>query len=203
MEGPEGQRVGDGLALVITISFSIATVVARRHNSVEMVPAVCLGVIIAACFSGAMASQFAASTMDFAWLILFGAVNLGFGLAIFITGARMVPAALAALISERAETAEIGANVTLYHNVTLGGVSWEKVKRHPTLEDHVVVGAGAKILGPITVGDQKGGLVAVSKGVVAGDEVVTTDYEHNSVHVPLIQLARTKGVRRRMVKATW
>ena len=50
------------------------------------------------------------------------------------------------------ETAEIGANVTLYHNVTLGGVSWEKVKRHPTLEDHVVVGAGAQILGPITIG---------------------------------------------------
>ncbi len=51
------------------------------------------------------------------------------------------------------ETAEIGANVTLYHGVTLGGVSWQKGKRHPTLGDSVVVGAGAKILGPITVGD--------------------------------------------------
>ncbi len=50
------------------------------------------------------------------------------------------------------ETAEIGANVTLYHNVTLGGVSWEKVKRHPTVEDHVVVGAGAQVLGPIVIG---------------------------------------------------
>ena len=50
------------------------------------------------------------------------------------------------------ETAEIGENVTLYHNVTLGGVSWEKVKRHPTLEDHVVVGAGAQVLGPIRIG---------------------------------------------------
>ncbi len=50
------------------------------------------------------------------------------------------------------ETAEIGADVTLYHNVTLGGVSWEKVKRHPTLEDHVVVGAGAQVLGPIVIG---------------------------------------------------
>jgi len=50
------------------------------------------------------------------------------------------------------ETAEIGENVTLYHNVTLGGVSWEKIKRHPTLEDHVVVGAGAQVLGPIVVG---------------------------------------------------
>ncbi len=50
------------------------------------------------------------------------------------------------------ETAEVGANVTLYHGVTLGGVSLQKGKRHPTLEDNVVVGAGAKILGAITVG---------------------------------------------------
>ncbi len=50
------------------------------------------------------------------------------------------------------ETAEIGNNVTLYHGVTLGGVSWEKVKRHPTLGDNVVVGSGAKVLGPFTVG---------------------------------------------------
>lgn len=50
------------------------------------------------------------------------------------------------------ETAEIGDDVTLYHGVTLGGVSWNPGKRHPTLRDGVVVGAGAKILGPITVG---------------------------------------------------
>jgi serine O-acetyltransferase len=50
------------------------------------------------------------------------------------------------------ETAEIGDNVTLYHGVTLGGMTWDKVKRHPTLEDNVVVGSGAKILGPFTVG---------------------------------------------------
>jgi len=50
------------------------------------------------------------------------------------------------------ETAEIGDNVTLYHGVTLGGVSWEKTKRHPTLGDNVVVGSGAKVLGPFTVG---------------------------------------------------
>ncbi|OOR90044.1 serine O-acetyltransferase [Moraxella caviae] len=52
------------------------------------------------------------------------------------------------------ETAEIGDDVTLYHGVTLGGVSWEKgAKRHPTLGDGVVIGAGAKILGGFTVGD--------------------------------------------------
>ncbi len=50
------------------------------------------------------------------------------------------------------ETAEIGTNVTLYHGVTLGGTSLAKGKRHPTLEDNVVVGAGAKILGAITIG---------------------------------------------------
>jgi serine O-acetyltransferase len=50
------------------------------------------------------------------------------------------------------ETAEIGNNVTLYHGVTLGGVSWEKTKRHPTLMDNVVIGSGAKVLGPFTVG---------------------------------------------------
>ena len=49
------------------------------------------------------------------------------------------------------ETAEIGDDVTLYHAVTLGGTSWSKGKRHPTLEDGVVVGAGAKVLGPFTV----------------------------------------------------
>jgi serine O-acetyltransferase len=50
------------------------------------------------------------------------------------------------------ETAEVGANVTLYHGVTLGGTSLTKGKRHPTLEDNVVVGTGAKVLGAITVG---------------------------------------------------
>jgi len=49
------------------------------------------------------------------------------------------------------ETAVIGNDVTLYHGVTLGGTSWNKGKRHPTLEDGVMVGAGAKVLGPITV----------------------------------------------------
>jgi serine O-acetyltransferase len=50
------------------------------------------------------------------------------------------------------ETAEVGNDVTLYHGVTLGGTSWSPGKRHPSLEDGVVVGAGAKILGPITIG---------------------------------------------------
>jgi len=52
------------------------------------------------------------------------------------------------------ETAEVGNDVTLYHGVTLGGTSWNKGKRHPTLLDGVMVGAGAKILGPIVIGYQ-------------------------------------------------
>jgi len=50
------------------------------------------------------------------------------------------------------ETAEIGDDCMMYHGVTLGGTSWNKVKRHPTLKDGVIIGAGAKILGPITLG---------------------------------------------------
>jgi len=51
------------------------------------------------------------------------------------------------------ETAEIGENCTLYHGVTLGGTSWAKEKRHPTLGDNVIIGSGAKVLGPFKVGD--------------------------------------------------
>ena len=62
------------------------------------------------------------------------------------------------------ETAEIGNDVTVYHGVTLGGTSWNPGKRHPTLGSGVVVGAGAKILGPITVGD--GARVAANSVVI-------------------------------------
>jgi len=64
------------------------------------------------------------------------------------------------------ETAEIGDDTTLYHGVTLGGTSWNKGKRHPTLGRNVVVGAGAKILGPIVVGD---GAKVGSNAVVVKD----------------------------------
>ena len=72
------------------------------------------------------------------------------------------------------ETAEIGDDCTLYHGVTLGGVSWDKGKRHPTLGKGVVVGAGAKILGPFVVGDgaKVGSNSVVVKAVPAGATVV-------------------------------
>ena len=68
------------------------------------------------------------------------------------------------------ETAEIGDDVTLYHGVTLGGTSWKEGKRHPTLGNGVVVGAGAKILGPIHIGDgaKIGSNAMVVKEVPAG-----------------------------------
>ena len=64
------------------------------------------------------------------------------------------------------ETAEVGDDVTLYHGVTLGGTSWSPGKRHPTLENGVIVGAGAKILGPITVG--RGTRVGANSVVIQG-----------------------------------
>ncbi len=72
------------------------------------------------------------------------------------------------------ETAEIGDDVTLYHGVTLGGTAWHKAKRHPTLGNNVVVGAGAKILGPIHIGDHArvGSNSVVVKDVPAGITVV-------------------------------
>ncbi len=72
------------------------------------------------------------------------------------------------------ETAEIGDDCTLYHGVTLGGTSWNKGKRHPTLQNNVVVGAGAKVLGPITLGEgtRVGCNAVVVKDVAPGNTVV-------------------------------
>ena len=72
------------------------------------------------------------------------------------------------------ETAEIGDDCTLYHGVTLGGTTWNKGKRHPTLKNNVVVGAGAKVLGPITL----------AEGVrIGSNAVVTKDVDEDSTVV--------------------
>ena len=72
------------------------------------------------------------------------------------------------------ETAEIGDDCTLYHGVTLGGTSWNKGKRHPTLARGVVIGAGAKVLGPLLVGDgaKIGSNAVVVRDVPAGATAV-------------------------------
>ena len=94
----EVSPIGDGLALLIAVVFSIATVITRRFSHVRMTPATCLGTMIAAAFAASQASAFAVSPRDMAFLFAFGVVNLGLGLAFFATGARMIPAAVAALI---------------------------------------------------------------------------------------------------------
>ena len=68
------------------------------------------------------------------------------------------------------ETAEVGDDVMLYHGVTLGGRSMKRVKRHPTVGDRVTIGAGARILGPVTIGDDAlvGANAVVVKDVPAG-----------------------------------
>ncbi|MEO5756974.1 MAG: DMT family transporter [Mesorhizobium sp.] len=90
--------VGDGLALLIAVMFSIATVITRRFSSVRMTPATCLGTILAAGFAASQASTFAVSAGDMGYLFAFGVINLGLGLAFFATGARLIPAAIAALL---------------------------------------------------------------------------------------------------------
>ena len=72
------------------------------------------------------------------------------------------------------ETAVIGDDCTLYHGVTLGGTSWKQGKRHPTLENKVVVGAGAKILGPITIG---------SSAKIGSNAVVISDVPANATAI--------------------
>ena len=91
------------------------------------------------------------------------------------------------------ETAEVGAEVTLYHGVTLGGTSLNKGKRHPTIEDRVVIGAGAKVLGAITIGaDSRIGANAVvvksvpPNSVVVGvpGQIVTRSRQHLAGDAP-------------------
>ncbi len=72
------------------------------------------------------------------------------------------------------ETAIIGDDCTLYHGVTLGGTSWNKGKRHPTLEQGVVIGAGAKVLGPITIG---------KNAKIGSNAVVVKDVPENATAV--------------------
>lgn len=87
------------------------------------------------------------------------------------------------------ETAEIGDNVTLYHGVTLGGTTWKKVKRHPTIGNNVVVGTGAKILGPVKIGDNTR---------IGANSVVVSEIPSNSivVGIPGKVVFRVEGEKR-------
>lgn len=90
--------IGDGLALLIAIAFSTATVITRRYAHVRMTPANCTGMFIATAFAATQASTFEVTPVDMGWLFVFGALTLGLGLAFFASGARLVPAAFAALL---------------------------------------------------------------------------------------------------------
>jgi serine O-acetyltransferase len=87
------------------------------------------------------------------------------------------------------ETSEIGDNVTLYHGVTLGGTTWKKIKRHPTIGNNVVIGAGAKVLGPVKIGDNT---------KIGANSVVVNEIPPNSivVGIPGKVVFRVEGVQR-------
>ncbi|KAB1643575.1 serine O-acetyltransferase [Gulosibacter chungangensis] len=82
------------------------------------------------------------------------------------------------------ETAEVGDDVLIYHGVTLGGVSTKKVKRHPTIGDRVMIGAGAKLLGPIEIG---------SDSSVGANSVVTKSAPPNSILTGVPARARSRA----------
>jgi drug/metabolite transporter (DMT)-like permease len=90
--------VGDVLAVLIALMFATATVVSRRYARVRMTPAACLGCLINAAVSLPLTGSLAVSTTDMALLFTFGALNLGLGMAFFVTGVRLLPAPVSALI---------------------------------------------------------------------------------------------------------
>lgn len=91
--------IGDGLALLIAIVFAAATVITRRYSGVRMTPAACLGIMAGASVAFLLSTDMRVGPADLGLLVLFGALTLGLGMAMFVTGARLIPSALAALIS--------------------------------------------------------------------------------------------------------
>ena len=96
--GGKVSPIGDGLALLIACAFATATVITRHYAHVRMTPATCLGTILAALFAATQAGTLATSGGDALFLFAFGVINLGLGMVFFATGARLIPAAYAALI---------------------------------------------------------------------------------------------------------
>jgi drug/metabolite transporter (DMT)-like permease len=90
--------IGDSLSLLVALAFAGATVITRRHAQVGMMPAVCTGTIMAAVAASSLMGSAVVSAGNAALLFVFGALNLGLGMALFVRGVRLVPAALAALI---------------------------------------------------------------------------------------------------------
>lgn len=91
--------LGDMFALAIAVSFALSVVITRKYPGIRMTPAVLLGVTIAGTIAFFLSGPLAVSLRDFGFLALFGMVNLGLGLALFVTGARLIPSVLSALLS--------------------------------------------------------------------------------------------------------
>jgi drug/metabolite transporter (DMT)-like permease len=97
--GQGGSLTGDLLALSISISFALSVVITRKYPGTRMTPAVLLGVAIAGLIAFVMSGPLAVGASDLGYLMIFGMVNLGLGLALFVTGARLIPSVLSALLS--------------------------------------------------------------------------------------------------------
>lgn len=96
--GEGGSALGLALAATIAVTFAGMTVLTRRFPGIRMTPAASLGCFIASFFAATQAGSFAVGLQDLALLFAFGALNLGLGMALYVTGARMIPSALAALL---------------------------------------------------------------------------------------------------------
>ena len=96
--GEGGSLLGLALAASIPVIFACMTVLTRRHPDIRMTPAASTGCFIAAGIAATQAGAFAVGAQDLALLFAFGALNLGLGMAMYVTGARMIPSALAALL---------------------------------------------------------------------------------------------------------
>ncbi|MEI2300798.1 DMT family transporter [Ensifer sp. MJa1] len=112
--------VGDALALLIPVVFALATVITRRYPHVRMTPATCFGCFAAAAIAASQSSGPSVTSGELALLFVFGAFNLGLGMALFVTGARLVPSALAALLGT-AETVLGPLWVALIHGEVPSG----------------------------------------------------------------------------------
>ena len=124
-------------------------------------------------------------------------------LARFFTGIEIHPGATIGKGLFIGETTEIGDDVTLYHGVTLGGTGKDKGKRHPTVGNKVVIGAGAKVLGPINIGDNSkiGSNSVVLKDVPSGATAVGIP-ARNIVRVSenhaIIDICQGQGIKRKI-----
>jgi drug/metabolite transporter (DMT)-like permease len=91
--------IGDALSLLMVTAFTLSIVITRKYPGIRMTPAILLGVMLAGAIAASQAESLAVSWSNFGFLALFGMVNLGLGLALFVTGARLIPSVLSALLS--------------------------------------------------------------------------------------------------------